>query len=130
MKHIKIIYFAHAYKDYDTDYEYQCYQKIHNWCESNGIKAYYIINPGDVEMEEIHGLSNSEFQEKLKKDMEEIFFPLIDLADIIIIAKASRGMTTDGVNAEKEYSIQKGKEVVYLDDIKKVATNEESLFDI
>lgn len=115
---LTIIYFAHAYRDYNSQYEANCFQNIHAWAHSQSREPYILIDPKSIRMPPRTWMDPEDFKDKMKEDMHNIFYHLIDISDILIAAKMQQyGAYSICVKAEMSYAKLKNKEVIELDSI-------------
>ena len=87
------IYFAHSMRDYDTEYELMCLNKIKELYPNA-----YIINPKEIVVNKED--KNPKTYEEFKKQLEKYFYPLIKNCNIIIGAATKNNKITAGVKKE------------------------------
>lgn len=117
MRRIKIIYYAHYHKLGDVE-KIEDKKKIHKWC-SNCSYDYLIIDPSDVCLKKVSGLRKGAWMGKFEMDMEEVFFPLIDMSDIVIFSNKEEEKAV-GVRKELEHGYVKGKTVISVDSLETI----------
>jgi hypothetical protein len=102
------IYYSHAMKDYDTQFELD---------NMNAIRDKYpdaiIFNPKEL-LKGDNYITPKNYSEFMK-DLEENCYPKIDECDIFVVSKYKHGKYTTGVKKELEYAKFLGKRILDFD---------------
>lgn len=124
LRRLKIIYYAHFHKLAENE-KTEDRRKIGLWCEGMGYD-YFIIDPSDVHLKKVSGLKKGAWMRKFEKDMEEVFFPLIDTCDIVIYSNKEEEKAI-GVKKELEHALIKEKLVIRVDKLEVVGNIDDVL---
>ena len=101
------IYFAHSKKDYNTEYELKCIERINELHPGSEI-----VNPRDIITgEETDPTDYKEFMQYMAK----YFFSVIKTCNLVIAVPTNTGKITSGVMKEVKYALANDIKVSNLD---------------